>query len=313
VSTSPRHAIGPVSPHLALDPLGALPRRPAPRTFWTYLPIAISLAVIATAFAELRHLHVGDLASLLPRGPLFWLTFAAVYLAQPVADWIIFRRLWGLPAAGMVPLLRKFVANELVLGYSGELYFYAWARRHSRLTAAPFGAVKDVTVLSALTGNAATLLLLVLAFPIWNEIGLARTGSAMTLSVVFVLLTSIAMLLLRARLFTLPRRELWVVAAIHTGRILLVTGLTAWLWHLCLPAVGVAWWILLATLRSLLSRLPFLPNKDVAFAGIAIFLVGHDVEIGALMTLIAGLVVAAHVAVGSLLALAELTERRAEP
>ena len=63
--------------------------------------------------------------------------------------------------------------------------------------------------------------------------------------------------------------------------------------------------------HSLVSRLAFLPNKDVAFAGIAVFLIGHDVEIGALMTLIAGLIVATHVAVGTLLAATELAERRA--
>lgn len=311
MSTSPQQAIGGASPHLALDPLADLPLRRPSRSLWTYLPLVISIAVFAAAIAQLRHLHVGDLATLLPRGPAFWLVFAGAYLAQPIADWIIFHRLWNLPAAGIVPLLRKFVANELVLGYSGELYFYAWARRHSRLTAAPFGAVKDVTVLSALTGNAATLLLLVLAFPLWKEIGLARAGGAVSLSVAFLLLTSVAMLLLRTRLFTLPRRELWMVAAVHTGRILLVTGLTALLWHLCLPAVGIAWWVLLATLRALVSRLAFLPNKDVAFAGIAVFLIGHDVEIGALMTLIAGLIVATHVAVGTLLAATELAERRA--
>ena len=32
----------------------------------------------------------------------------------------------------------------------------------------------------------------------------------------------------------------------------------------------------LGTVRQLVSRLPFLPNKDIVFAGIATFLIGSD-------------------------------------
>ena len=63
-------------------------------------------------------------------------------------------------------------------------------------------------------------------------------------------------------------------------------GLTALMWHLAMPAVALSWWLLLATMRMLLSRLPFVPNKDIVFAGIAVLLVGHDLEIAALMIVI---------------------------
>jgi hypothetical protein len=48
----------------------------------------------------------------------------------------------------------------------------------------------------------------------------------------------------------------------------------------------------------LLSRLPLLPNKDIVFAGLAVFLIGHDVQIGALMTMMASLILGTHILVG---------------
>ena len=51
------------------------------------------------------------------------------------------------------------------------------------------------------------------------------------------------------------------------ARIAATIGLSALLWHLILPSVALGWWLLLATLRQLVSRLPLVPNKDVVFDG----------------------------------------------
>jgi hypothetical protein len=82
--------------------------------------------------------------------------------------------------------------------------------------------------------------------------------------------------------------------------------LAACMWHMILPTVGWSWWLLLGTLRQLLSRLPLVPNKDVVFAGIASLLVGQDHEIVTAMALMATLLVATHVIVGGILGAAEL-------
>jgi hypothetical protein len=108
-------------------------------------------------------------------------------------------------------------------------------------------------------------------------------------------------LFLRKKLFGLPRPDLLYVSAIHTVRIAVATLLTAYAWHLVLPDVGLQWWVLLSALRMLVSRLPLLPNKDIVFAGLAVFLIGHDAEIGALMTMMASLILATHLVLGLLL------------
>lgn len=276
-----------------------------------WLGPAISLGIFAAVLFQLRHLHMIDVVRMVPRAPGFWLLFAAYYLATPATDYLIFNRLWGLPpAAGFGALTRKFVGNEILLGYIGELHFYSWARARLRMVAAPFGAVKDVAILSALVGNGVTLAMLLVAYPYLGALHLGLAPRTLTLSVAVMLGTSAAMLLLRQRLFTLPPAELGFVALAQLGRVVVTTLLPAALWHLALPQVAMGWWLLLAAVRVLVSRLPLLPNKDIVFAGIAAWLVGHNIGITDLMTMMASLLLATHIAVGAGLVIAEFATRQ---
>ena len=158
-----------------------------------------------------------------------------------------------------------------MLGYLGEVYFYAWARRNAKMVAAPFGAIKDVAILSALTGNAATLAMVLLAAPMIGQLRLGVDSTTFVLSMTFMLGTSMLLLLLRKSVFTLPSHDLWFITFVHLGRIIGSAVLVGLLWHLLLPAVPLTYWLLLSTMRQLLSRLPFLPNKDIMFVGLASF------------------------------------------
>jgi hypothetical protein len=175
------------------------------------------------------------------------------------------------------------------------------------MTSAPFAAIKDVAILSAMTANAVTLALLALAWPLLSALDLGLDSRTLLVSVAIVITISSAVLLFRNKLFSLPASDLRAVAGIHFVRILATTSLAALCWHLVLPQVALSWWLLLATLRMLLSRLPLLPNKDIVFAGLAVFLIGHDAEIGALMTMMASLILTTHLGVGLSLVAAEAT------
>jgi hypothetical protein len=269
----------------------------------------LSLLVIAAVIHEIRGVDVRSVFALIPAAPAFWLCFALSHLAQPITEWLIFRRLWTVGPAAFAALVRKLVYNELLLGYLGEVYFYAWARRRLQLEAAPFGAVKDVTILSAVAGNVVTLLMLSVAWPLASATQLGLQSRAVVMSLSVVLVTSMAMFLWRRQIFSLPRPDLRFIFSMHVGRIIAITGLSAVLWHVILPTIPVTWWLLLATIRLLISRLPFVPNKDVVFAGLAVFMLGHDVEIASLLTLMAGLILLTHVLVGSTFALSDLLRK----
>lgn len=261
----------------------------------------ISLGILATVAVQFRHLELHRIFAIVPSSAAFWASFALWYLTAPLADWIIFRRLWAIPAAGFRPLLGKLIGNEILLGYIGEVYFYDWARKRADLPGSPFGAIKDVAILSAIAGNAATLAMVPIAAPFAGALPLGSHGREFILSVAIVLASSIGVLVFRRRLFSLARTDLWLVFTLQLARIAVATGLSALLWHLALPGVALGWWLLLATIRLLISRLPFIPNKDLVFAGLAVVLVGHEVDIAALMTMMAGLILTTHLVLGAAL------------
>ena len=281
---------------------------PAPRgkRWAAFASAAISLALLVAVVLQLRDLDFAKVRALVPVNPVFWAAFAAYYFAGPVSEWFVYRRLWAMPVAGIGALLRKLVANELLLGYLGEAQFYAWARARSRLSDAPFGAIKDMTILSALVGNGATLVMLAFAWRYVSSGQLGGEGTTVFASLGVVLLTSLGILLFRRQLFTLPKADLWFISAAHIARIVVILIASAVMWHAVLPAVAITVWLVLATLRMLISRLPLMPNKDVVFAGLTVLLLGKGADVAALMALMAVLLLAAHLVIGAIFGLTGL-------
>jgi len=280
------------------------------RNWPRYFGPAVSLLILGGALWQLRDLDFTHIGDLMPTSPVFWLVFMVSYFQAPLFDWLMFRRLWQLPFTGMAALLRKYVSNEILLGYLGEVYFYAWAKRHVNTVASPFGAIKDVTILSALTGNISTMAMVLLAAPMIGQLNLGVSSNTFAWSIAFVMGTSVIFLLLRRTLFTLPARDLWFVTNVHFVRIFSYALLSGLLWHLILPGVPFAYWLLLATMRQLLSRLPFMPNKDVIFVSLATFFVGRDTDIVHAMALLASLTVAFHLVIGLIFGLTGLMREK---
>lgn len=287
-------------------PLDPAPLVVASRNWTRWLGTGISVLLILAVLYQLRTLDVAELWAMLPTSIGFWVAFVAAYMISPLSEWVIFRRLWGLPVRGIAALLRKLVSNEILLGYLGEVYFYAWVRRNSSISSAPFGAIKDVTILSALAGNIVTLGLTLVSWPFFPVLHFSSPGRGLEWSIVFVLATSLVITFFRQRLFSLPRGELWFVTWMHFARIFATLILSAYMWYCLMPGIDLIWLLLLTTMRLLLSRLPFLPNKDLAFAGLAAFFVGNDSLLVAAMALMASISLAAHIMVGMTLGAVEL-------
>ena len=271
----------------------------------------LTLAMVVGLGRELFGNGLAGLRASTPADPRFYLCFALLYMSPPTGDYVIFRRLWGIPLAGLVALIKKRVANEVVLGYSGEAYFYAWARARAKMVAAPFGAVKDVSILSALAGNGMTLAMMAIAIPFGHalippdKLKLVLGSAAVTVAI------SLPFLIFSKRVFSLPRRRLWWVFMIHCLRLTAGSVLIALAWHYALPEVSIAMWLFLSAGRLLVSRLPLVPNKDLLFANFAIILIGQDQALSELVAFTAALTLLVHVvliAVFGVVALATRTK-----
>src|SRR5438309_458535 len=268
-----------------------------------WLSLGFSAAILIVIVVELRRLNFITILGLIPVSAAFWATFVAYYLSPVIGDWIIYRHLWRLPRIAFVPLMRKFVSNELLLGYSGEVYFYSWARKNARLHAAPFGAVRDVSILSAVAGHGLTFLMVVALWPIIRRLSLS--GPVFNWSLLALAVSSLGIVLLQRRFLSLSGRELRFVLLIQSLRICVTTFLGILLWQIALPTQPLILLVVLGALRLLLSRLPFLPNKEAAFAAGILLLLGKHDQVTVIVTMVATVVVLAHIIVGLLLSAAD--------
>ncbi|MBO9713020.1 hypothetical protein [Sphingomonas sp.] len=261
-----------------------------------FLGGALTLLMIVALGHELFNAGLAGLSRTIPSNPLFYLAFASYYLAPPTFDYLIFRRLWGIPLAGMAALHKKRIANEVLLGYSGEAYFYAWARQRTQMVAAPFGAVKDVMIQSAIAGNTFTLALILLVAPFAATIHQEEVNpTTIAISAAVMIAMCVPFLLFSRRVFSLSKTQLWWVYGMHMTRLSVVTLSVAFAWHFAIPGVSMGTWIFLAAVRMLTSRLPFVPNKELMFASIAIVLIGSGEAVTELLALVAGLTLLAHI------------------
>ena len=281
---------------------------PLKRRWPSYLGAAVTLVMIAWLGMKLRAMGVDNLLSALPRNPLFYVFFLLLYFSPVTGDFIIFRRLWNIPAAGFVALIKKRIAND-ILNYSGEAYFYAWARQRSSMVAAPFGAVKDVSILSAIAGNMVTLAMIAIAMPLGVGLLTEQQLHNAIWSIVIVFGMSLPFLIFSKRVFSLPRGTLWWIFGVHCLRLIAGSVLTAFAWHFGLPTVSVGMWLLLSAARLIVGRLPLVPNKDLLFATFATLLIGQDAALSVLIAVTAALPLLVHVVLVAIFGLVGLTRK----
>ena len=290
MNTSIVEAPLPGAPDLAgLEPVEKIKRR------WPMLlGGALTLLMIGALAHELFGSGLGALSRAVPTNPLFYLAFALYYLGPPTFDYIIFRRLWRIPLSGMAALHKKRISNEVLLGYSGEAYFYAWARQRTQMVAAPFGAVKDVMILSAIAGNGITFLGITLALPFGINLLTPVQQNIVLGSLGLIVATSLPFLIFSRRVFSLPRETLWWIFGVHCTRLVLGSLFIALAWHAAMPQISLAVWLFLAAARLLAWRLPLVPNKELVFATFAIMMIGQGEALSELMALIAALSLLVH-------------------
>ena len=301
--------IGPAS-RVATDVAALVPFEKVRSRWPAVIGAVLTLAMVAGLARQLLGSGLEGLSRSVPHNPLFYLCFSALYMSLPTGDFIIFRHLWGIPGSGLIALIKKRIANEVVFGYSGEAYFYSWARARSKMVAAPFGAVKDVSILSAIAGNAITLGMIAAALPFAYKLLTHDQLRTLGGSAAIILALSLPFLIFSKRVFSLHRGALWWIFIAHCLRLLAGSTLIALAWHYGMPSVGVAMWLFLAAGRLLVSRLPLVPNKDLLFANFAILFIGKDRELADLIAFTAALTLVVHVVLIIAFGIAALLARK---
>ena len=214
----------------------------------------------------------GAVLASLPTTPWFYLLFLVMFLTLPLTETVIFRLLLdrriGLADIGV--FIRKRVLNSAFVGYSGDFYLFVWAKRHLGLSTRKAGhAVKDNAILSGLASTTVTALL-VAAFWLTGQAGLVAgwldTGAGKSLAVVFCAAVLLPVLLrFRGRIFAATGRVASAVLGIHMGRGLFLLLVQSAQWWVVLPNQSWTTWLIFLTAQMVISRLPFIPNRDLLF------------------------------------------------
>lgn len=268
------------------------------------LSFGFSVAILFYLAHAVADIGWREVLAVLPANPLFYVLMAMSYMATPVTEYIIFRRWWPLTPRAIAVHVKKQVMNEAILGYSGDAYLFVWARRNlgmRDLGVGPLAGVKDVAITSALAGNLGTLIFLALALSLGGGSAVedAFSGTAMhSVGIGFIVVIAISMgiLLFSRKLMSLSMRENATIFALHSVRMLLSSALPIFAWMIALPEVDARTWIVLGALRLVVSRLPFLPNKELLFAAIGVSMTGAVApQVAALMAASGTLFLAFHV------------------
>jgi len=243
--------------------------------------IMVVAGVLYLMAAKLVQVGWYDVSQSLPKTPWFYLFFLCIYFAQPVAEWLVYQRLWGAVVKPRFDVfLRMRIYNFALISYAGEAFLAIWA--HKNLTQnnkSVISSVKDSSILSGLASNSFTLGLLALFFLSGQLETLTNSDPAYGRYLGFAVASGLILIPLvlkfHDRILAIAPAVAKRVFLIHLARLILVLLLQTAQWAVVFPAIPMTTWLLLLTAQMILTRIPFLPNTDLLFAGLGMTLMGY--------------------------------------
>jgi len=237
-----------------------------------------ALGVVGYLVYELRDVSWEDLAEALPTHPVFYLLFLLLYFLLPAAEIVLYRITWTFDVWKSIPaFIKKRIYNKDVLQYSGEVYFYTWARNRVGLSDREIArGIRDQNIVSSAASTTVAVLLLIV-FLYAGQINVAawmgqQATAYLAAGVVVTLLMVLLGIRLRRYLFSMAWRTAFLIFAIHVVRLVIGQGMQIGMWAVAMPEVSLRVWFTYAAVSIVVSRIPFIPNRDLIFLGIGVSL-----------------------------------------
>ncbi len=260
--------------------LKAFEESPAGKRAARVLSFLFTGGIVIFLVYQLSGIGWKEVWSSLPRTPWFYVLFIPLFFTLPVFQVMIYRVAWKVNRFALfLALLNKRALDKDVLGYSGEMYLYVWARKHIKKPERELlHVLKDNMILSSTASTLVAVILLGIFF-IMGRVALpeewVRPGMLHVLLAVFaVLLVTALAVKFRKSLFFLSWRQLAVIFSLHICRLLVVQGLQVLQWMVVMPEVPVVNWFTLLAVQIIISRIPLVPSRDLIFLGTGIGMSG---------------------------------------
>ena len=268
---------GDADPESLPDP--AAPR--APRPLWLRaLRWLLLAAIIAYVAWKLTDIGWRDLASSLPANPLFYLLHVGGFFILPLTETGIARTIWRRPFRGALPMFfKKRALNNVVIGFSGDLYQLAWMKARMDLPVRRIVAgIKDNEILSGAATMLVTVAIIAILYAAAQSALLARIitlpGSALLWIGVGLAAVAVVVLRFRRTIFWIGMDQALTVLALHIFRIVAALGVVALQWEVAVPVGPWSLWLSFLAVQVLVQQLPLIPSRDLLFLGLALELSG---------------------------------------
>lgn len=237
----------------------------------------ITAGVVVYLLVRLSGIGWMNILEELPTEPLFYLFFLALYVSLPVAEVLVYRIAWGpLPRGALFrALVRKRVLNRDVLGYSGEVFLYGWARKHVQGSDREIlKSIRDTNIVSSLASTLIAVILLGIFLYLghfnvrmWIE---HQPVHYVLAAVLGIAILGVLIWRFRRYLFSMAWHTALLVFGVYAARLVLGQALQIGQWAVVLPAVAIGVWFTFAAVSLILSRIPFVPNQDLVFLGASV-------------------------------------------
>jgi len=237
-----------------------------------------TLAVVFYLIYKITFIGWEKVLNSLPKTVWFYVILLMIYFSLPIFQMFIYglafktnkkdRKLfWA--------LINKRVLDKDLLGYSGEMYLYLWARKNIKLPKKEIlHILKDNVIISSVASTSLAVILLILFF-LFGKIPLLSVWinhhfyRILLLGFCFLLIFSLT-IKFRSNILFLSKDKILTIFALHNARLFMAIGLQIIQWWVVMPQVPWVNWFTLLTLQIIITRIPFLPSRDLLFLGAGI-------------------------------------------
>lgn len=234
-----------------------------------YVFIAIIIAYLIYQLTEIGWQRVWES---LPVTPWFYILFLFLYFALPVSEQFIYGASLNFSfKKGLPVFIQKKIYNADVLGYSGEAYFFVWAKKNLEESAGYiFGVIKDNNIISSITSTLVAAVLLSI-FLYFSQLNLQEVIDVdrqyFYYGAVAVVLILATLIYFRHYIITMPLEMASKIFGIHLARLLFVYSVEIIQWMVVMPEVPLYIWFTYMGIKIISTRIPFLPSRDLLFIG----------------------------------------------
>lgn len=246
------------------------------KLFIKWLQRFITIGVLIWLGLELTEVGWVKVWKALPTQPLFYFLFLLFFFQLPFMEAVIYKITWPISVIKSIPaFLQKRVYNKEVFGYSGEIFLLFWAKTEVGLKGKEaLKTIKDNNIISSVASTLFSVLLLSV-FILTDQIKILDwlfDKSVVYYSIAGITLIAVSLILYRFRkvIISMNLNNALKVFGLHSLRLLLVQILNLLMYYVVLPDVPLYTWFIFIALEIIVSRVPFIPNRDVIYTSMSI-------------------------------------------